>query len=75
MKSAEDLLAGRSVCCSSGMSCGPIFVEKDPQLKSPNALASWEYDANWRWDPKKITLCLPAGAPVRCRRQGPQTVL
>ncbi len=29
------------------------LLEKDQQLKSLNALASWEYYENWRWDPKK----------------------
>ena len=28
------------------------LVEKDQQLKNLNALASWEYYENWRWDPQ-----------------------
>ena len=29
------------------------LLEKDQQLKSLNALASWEYYENWRWDPQQ----------------------
>ena len=27
--------------------------EKDKELRNLNAMVSWEYYENWRWDPKK----------------------
>ena len=29
------------------------LLEKDREIKGLNAMASWEYYENWRWDPKK----------------------
>jgi CBS domain-containing protein len=29
------------------------LLEKDRELKDLNALTSWEYYENWRWDPQK----------------------